>query len=194
MLKEAKQKMGPDKLILFNPLHGHDPKRGTLGEEYLPVTDGAMVDDFDRAANIRQQSKEYLANTIEVMRKAARDGKIIIFKAWPGFTWWSDKEMMKKPHDEVHRVASERHHLPAGLLPGGGRTELLFLLYLGLAWRIRDIRPVSGVRQAAGTPEGRGCPKRLDLPARIRPRLGLRGPGKEVGHHTLEIDFRCSRR
>ena len=49
MLKEAKRKMGAGKLIIFNPLHGFDGKRGQLGQEYLPVTDGAMVDDFDRA-------------------------------------------------------------------------------------------------------------------------------------------------
>lgn len=121
MLKEAKKKMGPDKLIIFNPLHGYVKNRPPLGEQYLPVTDGAMVDDFDRAANIKQQSKEYMANTLEVMHKAAQDGKIIVFKAWPGFTWWSDKEMMKKPHDELHRVASERITFPlACFLVGAG--------------------------------------------------------------------------
>jgi len=112
MLKAAKKKMGPKTLMIFNPLHGHDKKRPPLGEQYLPVTDGAMVDDFDRAANIRQQSKEYMANTLEVMRKAAQDGKITIFKAWPGFTWWSDKEMMKKTHAELHRVARQRITFP----------------------------------------------------------------------------------
>jgi len=69
--------MGPDKLIIFNPLHGHDQKHPPLGEQYLPVTDGAMVYDFDRAANIRQQSKEYMANTLNVMRKAAPNQDIL---------------------------------------------------------------------------------------------------------------------
>lgn len=103
MLKEAKDRMGPDKLIIFNPLHGHDGERA-LGEDYLLVADGAMVDDFDRAANVRQQSQEYMASTIEIMGKAARDGKVVVFKGWPGFTWWSDKKLMKKPHDEQYRV------------------------------------------------------------------------------------------
>ncbi len=121
MLKEARAKMGPGKLIIFNPLHGDDGKRGSLGEDYLPATDGAMVDDFDRAVNLRQQSKEYMASTLETMHKAAGDGKIIIFKAWPGFTWWSDKEMMKKPHEEIHRVARERITFPlACFLVGAG--------------------------------------------------------------------------
>ena len=121
MLKGARAKMGPGTLIVFNPLHGHDKGKPPLGAQYLPVTDGAMVDDFDRASHIRQQSKEYMANTIAVMRKAAHDGKIIIFKAWPGFTWWSDKELIKKPHAEVHRVAKERIAFPlACFLVGAG--------------------------------------------------------------------------
>lgn len=126
MLKEAKKKIGPDKLIIFNPLHGHDEKHLPLGEQYLPVTDGAMVDDFDRAANIRQQSKEYMANTIDVMHKAAQDGKIIVFKAWPGFTWWSDEEMMKKPHDEVHRLAKERITFPLACFLVGAEQNCYF--------------------------------------------------------------------
>ena len=122
MLKQAREKMGPGKLILFNPLHGYDKDHPGLGEQYLPVTDGAMVDDFDRGANVRQQSPEYLASTIEVMRKAARDDKIVIFKGWPGFTWWSDKELMKKPHEEQLRVAREQIIFPlACFLTGAGR-------------------------------------------------------------------------
>ena len=131
MLKEAKKKMGSDKLIIYNPLHGHDQKQGpSPWEHYLPVADGAMVDDFDRAANIKQQSKEYMANTLEVMHKAAQDNKIIIFKAWPGFTWWSDKELMKKPHDELHRVASERITFPLACFLVGAEPNC----YLCYTW------------------------------------------------------------
>ena len=103
MLKEAKEKMGEESILLLNPLHG--PREGqkeeeALGWRYLSVFDGAMVDDFDRAANImeKRQSKEYVANTIKIMSKAAKSDEIVVFKAWPGFTWWSDKELMKKPH------------------------------------------------------------------------------------------------
>ncbi len=59
-----------------------------------------------------KQSPEYLANTIEIMRATAKDGKIVIFKGWPGFTWWSDKELMKKPHDEQAKVARENITFP----------------------------------------------------------------------------------
>ncbi|MCD6304379.1 MAG: hypothetical protein J7M21_05390 [Planctomycetes bacterium] len=126
MLKEAKKKMGPDSLIIFNPLHGGDKKHPPLGEQYLPVTDGAMVDDFDRAANIRQESKEYMANTIEVMRKAAQNGKVIVFKAWPGFTWWSAPELMKRPHAELHRLAAERITFPLACFLAGAERHCYF--------------------------------------------------------------------
>jgi hypothetical protein len=126
MLKQAREKMGPDKLIIFNPLHGYDEKRPGLGEQYLPVTDGAMVDDFDRGANVRQQSPEYLANTIEVMRKAATNGKIVVFKAWPGFTWWSDKELMKKPHEEQARVARKNITFPLACFLAGAERQCYF--------------------------------------------------------------------
>ncbi|MDH4203842.1 MAG: putative glycoside hydrolase family 15 protein [Phycisphaerae bacterium] len=52
MMAEAHKKMGPDKLIIFNTLHVN------VGENLLPVTDGAMIDDFDRAANLPQQRKK----------------------------------------------------------------------------------------------------------------------------------------
>lgn len=110
MLKEAKQKMGDGSVVLLNPLHG--PKAGQLNEEalgwrYLPYVDGAMVDDFDRAANIleKRQSKEYIVGTIRIMTEAAKRGEVVVFKAWPGFTWWSDKELMAKPHADQYAVA-----------------------------------------------------------------------------------------
>lgn len=121
MLKQTREKMGSGKLIVFNPLHGYDAKRPGLGEQYLPDTDGAMVDDFDRGAKISQQSPEYMANTIETMRKAAKDGKIVIFKGWPQFTWRTDPDIMKKPHDEQHRLAREQITFPlASFLVGAG--------------------------------------------------------------------------
>jgi len=126
MLREAKERMGPDSLIVFNPLHGDDGENGALGETYLPVTDGAMVDDFDRASNIRRQSNQYIANTIDIMGKAARAGKVVIFKAWPGFTWWSDKEMLKRSHDEIHQVAKDNITFPLACFLTGAEKHCYF--------------------------------------------------------------------
>ena len=111
-LTAAREKMGSDKLMIFNALHAAGEKRPAVGVKYLPATDGAMVDDFDRLGLTQQTSKEYMANTIDIVRKSAKEGKIIIVKAWPGFTWWSDEELMKKSTEEIHRVAKKRLTFP----------------------------------------------------------------------------------
>jgi hypothetical protein len=55
------------------------------------------------------------------MRKAARDGKIICFKAWPGFSM-KDQEMMKRPHEELAKLAREQITFPlACYLVAAGR-------------------------------------------------------------------------
>jgi len=49
-----------------------------MEQEYLTVTDGALVDDFD---GLHAQSKEYIVN--KNMRATAKDGWVIIFNGWP---------------------------------------------------------------------------------------------------------------
>lgn len=112
MLKDAHAKMGADKLIIFNALHGQE------GAEYLPVTDGAMIDHFDRE---EKQTKETMAAALEGMQRAARDGKIICFKGWPDFNM-KNKEMMQRPHDELVKLAREQITFPlASFLIAAGR-------------------------------------------------------------------------
>lgn len=80
MLRDAKKKMGGDKLIIFNPLH---PDSGKV--EMLKYSDGAMIDDFDRVST-RPQSKEYMLSSIKLLRDTSRSGKIVVFKTWPRFS------------------------------------------------------------------------------------------------------------
>ncbi len=154
MMKEARKKMGPDKLIIFNPLHGNDGKHASLGADYLPVSDGAMVDDFDRASNIRRQSKQYLASTIETMSKASRDGKLIIFKAWPGFTWWSDKELMKKPHAEQYRQAKENITFPLACFLAGAGPNCYFCYTWGWLGKYGTFDRYPEFDKPLGAPKG----------------------------------------
>ena len=129
MVQDAKKKMGPDKIIIFNALHGHDKNTPQMGEEYLLVTDGAMIDNFDRGSNVTLQSAEYMANTIKAMRKAGKDGKIVVFKAWPGFTWWSAEEMMKryrKTPEKIYDIAKERITFPLACFLVGAEPNCYF--------------------------------------------------------------------
>ena len=131
MLADAKRKMGDNSIILLNPLHG--PKAGqteeeALGWRYLPYVEGAMVDDFDRAANIleKRQDTEYIISTIRIMTAAAKRGEMVVFKAWPGFTWWSDPELMKKPHAEQFAVSKKNLDFPLACFLIGAEQHCYF--------------------------------------------------------------------
>ena len=102
MLDETSRKLGPDKLIIFNGLRGDD------GAQFLPHTSGAMIEHFGHFSGI---GKEKMAEDLEAMRDAARTGKIVCFKAWPGFSWL-DADMMKRPHEELASLARERLTFP----------------------------------------------------------------------------------
>ena len=97
MLQETRRKCGPEKLVIFNGLRGND------GAQFLPLTSGAMIEHFGHFSGV---GKEKMAEDIEAMRAAARAGKIVCLKGWPGFSWL-DADMMKKPHDELVRLARE---------------------------------------------------------------------------------------
>jgi len=102
MLKEARAKLGPDKLIIYNGLRGND------GAQFLPLTDGAMIEHFNHFSST---GKVNMALDIEAMRKAGQAGKLVAMKAWPGFSWL-DEAQMKKPHAELVKLARERITFP----------------------------------------------------------------------------------
>ena len=102
LLDETRRKLGPDKLILYNGLRGND------GGQFLPQTSGAMIEHFGHFSG---GGKEKMAEDIDAMRAAARVGKIVCLKAWPGFSWM-DAELMKKPHNKLALLARERLTFP----------------------------------------------------------------------------------
>ena len=102
LLQETRRKLGPEKLILYNGL------RGGEGAQFLPSTSGAMIEHFGYFSGI---GKEKMAVDLDAMRSAARAGKIVCLKAWPGFAWL-DAEMMTKPHAELLQLAREHITFP----------------------------------------------------------------------------------
>lgn len=71
MLKEAKKKMGPDKLIIFNPLHGQDEKTPSLGQQSLRVLKEWMCQllgiDMENHLYVDHNNREILRKTIRRM-------------------------------------------------------------------------------------------------------------------------------
>jgi hypothetical protein len=103
LLEETRRKIGSDKLIIYNGLMKDDPRK------LLRFADGAMIESFDHPKS--GDSKEDLAAFFEATHAAARDGKVVVLKGWPGFTF-RESDMMQKPHDEQARLAKERITFP----------------------------------------------------------------------------------
>lgn len=103
LLEETRRKIGADKLIIYNGLMHDDP------EKLLQFADGAMIESFCHPTY--GDSPEALVSYFDATRKAARAGKIVIPKGWPGFTFrW--KEMMARPHEELLDLARRRITFP----------------------------------------------------------------------------------
>lgn len=186
MLKQAREKMGPGKLIVFNPLHGYDKDHPGLGEQCLSVTDGAMVDDFDRGATLRRQSPDYMANTIETMRKASKDGKIVIFKGWPQFTWHTAPEIMKKPHDEQLRLAREQITFPLACFLVGAERHCYFCYTWGWLGEYGTFDWYPEFDKPLGEPKGEAIRKGWTFQREFKHALVL----VDVEKKTAQIDWR----
>ncbi|MBX2851749.1 MAG: putative glycoside hydrolase family 15 protein [Phycisphaeraceae bacterium] len=102
MLRETRRKLGPNKLMIYNGM------RGGEGTEHLPTTDGAMIEHFD---SFTSATKEKIVKDLDAMREAARDGKIVILKAWPGFSWL-DGDTMKLPREKRVELAQKNITFP----------------------------------------------------------------------------------
>ncbi len=79
-LKLTRKKIGADPIIMFNGIRNTDSLN--LGMSYLPYTDAATIEHF---GHFQSTSKESMAQDIEDMITAGKQGKLVVLKGWPGF-------------------------------------------------------------------------------------------------------------
>lgn len=116
MLDQTRRKMGPGPILVYNGMRAGD------GAQFLPLASGAMIEHFGHFASA---GKEEMAKDLESMRAAARQGKIVCLKAWPGFSFL-DADMMQKPHDELARLARERITFPLACFLAAAEPDCYF--------------------------------------------------------------------
>jgi len=102
MVSAQLKPLGRD-LVLFNDVPGQDP--AAPGNPLLEATAGFMIEDFDRKGNT---SPENLKRDLLTVMEAGRRGKIVLFKAWPGFSFL-DKAEIATPYEA--RVARARANI-----------------------------------------------------------------------------------
>ena len=131
LLKETKQAIGKDNLLIFNGLRGNF-EAWDGGLKYLEYTDGAMIEHF---AHIPQTGNytvapETLENELKLYLEGVKQGKIMLVKAWPDFgpdfwTW-----VYEQHNSELDLQAKKSITFPlACFLIGAGEDS-----YFGYSW------------------------------------------------------------
>jgi sugar/nucleoside kinase (ribokinase family) len=97
MIDLTKRKIGKDKILLVN---------GTRATNYREIldwegVDGVMIEHF---AAFNSEQPAAIRADLETIALAAAKGKFVVLKGWPGFNW-IDTEMMKRPNDELLKLA-----------------------------------------------------------------------------------------
>ena len=106
LMKETREKIGANKMILWNGIRSTPHK--TVGNDYLDETDAVMIEHFGAFHSI---SPESMASDLDKMHEAGKAKKIVIFKGWPGFTWL-DKEEMALPLEKKLQIARSNIEFP----------------------------------------------------------------------------------
>jgi hypothetical protein len=102
LIKETRDKIGDDKLIVYNGIRS-TPVRNT-GNDFPENTDAIMIEHF---GYFNSRTKESMLSDIQEMEKAGKSGKIVVFKAWPENAWLN-KSFMSKSEKEKGKI-SKKH-------------------------------------------------------------------------------------
>lgn len=125
LIKETREKLGNDKLIIYNGIRS-TPDRN-VGNDYPDHTDVVMIEHF---GIIKSTSKESMLTDIQEMEKAGKSGKIVVFKAWPGFAW-IDKEFMAKSLKAKRAISRKNITFPLAAFLAGAQEHSYFIYNWG---------------------------------------------------------------
>lgn len=124
ILQETRDKIGENNLILYNGIRSTPQSK--IGFDF-PEADAAMIEHF---GNFQSGSKECMLADIQAMAKAGKNGKIVVFKAWPGFSWLDD-EFMKFPLDKKREIAAKNITFPLAAFLVGAQKYSYFIYNWG---------------------------------------------------------------
>jgi len=125
IIRETREKIGDDKLIVYNGIRSTPSwSMGLVAPEH---TDAAMIEHF---GNFQSSTKEMMLRDILEMESAGKSGKIVVMKGWAGFTF-IDQEAMAKPLEVKQRIAKESLLFPLACFLAGAQENSYFIYNWG---------------------------------------------------------------
>ena len=125
IIRETRSKIGDHKLIFYNGIR--ITPNNQIGNDFMQNTDTVMIEHF---GHFQSGSKECMLTDIKEMIKSGKHGKIVVFKAWPGFAW-IDREAMKKPLGEMRALAAKNITFPLAAFLVGAQKNAYFIYNWG---------------------------------------------------------------
>lgn len=127
MMKNVRSEMGADRLLIFNGFRTHggvaDPETQG-GNEFLPYADGAKIEHFDQLGSA---TKEDILLYWQMSERAAAEGKIVLYKAWPDHgANFTNADFMKQSPAELEAFAREKMTFPLACFLIGAQRHAYF--------------------------------------------------------------------
>jgi acetyl esterase/lipase len=125
LIKETRRKIGPDKLIVYNGIRSTPTWQA--GYDFPDHTDAVMIEHF---GHFQSGSKECMLKDIQEMEQAGKNGRIVVFKGWPGFAW-IDRQAMRMPLETKRKLAQENITFPLAAFLVGAQKNAYFIYNWG---------------------------------------------------------------
>ena len=106
LVNETNAALDADKITIWNGIRS--TRHRVVGNDYLESMGAVMIEHF---GHFHSASPQSMLSDLELMDEAAKAGKIVVFKAWPGFTWL-DKEQMALPLEDKQQIAKQHIEFP----------------------------------------------------------------------------------
>jgi dienelactone hydrolase len=155
MMKQVRSVMGPERLLVFNGFrtqNGAVDQKTQGGGEFLPFADGAKIEHFDQFASA---TKEDILLYWRMATKAAAEGKIVLYKAWPDHgANFINQEFMKQSPTKLEAFAREKITFPLACYLIGAQRHSYFCY--GWGYNVADGQLVEypEYRRRLGPPKG----------------------------------------
>jgi len=127
MMNSISEVMGKDKLIIYN---GFRTKGGAIdgaaagGSEFLSSSHGAMIEHFDQ---FKSNTKEDMLIYWKLAKEASNQGKIVIYKAWPGQDMnFANQAFMKVPEEKKLQLSKDNITYPLACYLIGAQLNSYF--------------------------------------------------------------------
>jgi len=125
IVRETREKLGHDKLIVYNGIRS-TPKK-SIGFDFAKNADAAMIEHF---GTFQSSSKEAMLQDLLEMQRAAKLGKIVVLKGWPGFTF-ADPRAKRIPLDKKRQIAKDNLTFPLACFLAAAQQNCYFIYNWG---------------------------------------------------------------